>query len=96
MNCWANEFMNKLRKFYKTSDLAFVCDGVFNTFGVGCSSLDLLYKGDDDVYCFFNFERILNNLWNKSPIEEWTRYKVYVFGRVIWFARKVVFISREF
>ena len=26
MNCWANEFMNELRKFYKTSDLAFVYD----------------------------------------------------------------------
>ena len=26
MNCWTNEFMNELRKFYKTSDLAFVYD----------------------------------------------------------------------
>ena len=23
MHCWANAFMNKLKKFYKTSDLAF-------------------------------------------------------------------------
>ena len=63
MNCWANEFMNELRKFYKTSDLAFVYDDVFNTFGVGCSNSDLLYKGDNDVYTSFDFERILNNLW---------------------------------
>ena len=49
MNCWANEFMKELRKFYKTSNVAFVYDGVFNTFGVGCSNPDLLYKGDDDV-----------------------------------------------
>ena len=91
MNCWANEFMNELRKFYKTSDLAFVYDGVFNTFGVGCSNPDLLYKGDNDVYTSFDFERILNNLWNKPPMEEWTRCEIYVSGRVVWFARKVVF-----
>ena len=91
MNCWANEFKNELRTFYKTSDLAFVYDGVLNTFGVGCSNPDLLYKGDNDVYTSFDFERILNNLWNKSPMEEWTRCEIYVSGRVVWFARKVVF-----
>ena len=83
--------MNELRKFYKTSDLAFVYDGVFNTFGVGCSNVDLLYKGNDDVYTSLDFDTILNNLWNKSPIEERTRYEIYVSGRVVWFARKVVF-----
>ena len=91
MNCWANEFMNELRMFYKTSDLAFVYDGVFNTFGIGCRNPDLLYKGDDDVYTPSDFERILNNLWNKSPMEEWTRCEIYVSGRVVWFTRKVVF-----
>ena len=83
--------MNELRKFYKTSNLAVVYDGAFNNFGVGCSNPDLLYKGDNDVYTSFDFERILNNLWNKSPMEVWTRCKIYVSGRVVWFARKVVF-----
>ena len=54
--------MNELRKFYKTSDLAFVYDGAFNTFGIDCSNPDLLYKGDNDLFTSFDFERILNNL----------------------------------
>ena len=62
--------MNELRKFYKTNHLAFVYDGAFNTSGVGCSNPGLLYKGHNDVYTSFDFERILNNLWNKSPMEE--------------------------
>ena len=90
MNCWENEFMSELNKFYKTSDLAFVYNGVFKTFGVCCSNPDLLYKGDNDMYTSFDSERILNNIWNKSPMEEWTRCEIYVSGRVVWFARKVV------
>ena len=91
VNCCANEFKNELRTFYKTNDLAFVYDGVFNTFGIGCSNPDHLYKGDNEVYTSFDFERILNNLWNKSPMEESTRCEIYVSGRVVWCARKVVF-----
>ena len=83
--------MSELRKFYKTTDLAFVYDGVFNTFGIGCSNPDLLDKVDDAAYSSFDFERILNNLWNKFPMEEWTRCEIYVSGRVVWVARKVVF-----
>ena len=91
INRWANEGMNELRKFYKTTDLAFVYDGFFNFFGIGCSNPDLLYKGDNDAYSSFDFERVLNNLWNKSPMEEWTRCEIYVSGCVVWIARKVVF-----
>ena len=90
-NRWANEFMNDLRKFYKTADLAFEYDVVFNTFSVGFSNPDLLYRGDGDAYTSFDFEKIANKLWNDSPMEEWTRCAICVSDCVVWFTRKIIF-----
>ena len=89
INEWAAPFLDDLRKYHSCKDFILVYDNVYGMFGVASTDAKLLYQGDNKSYFTSYFERILTKFWNKSNVQNWTRFEPYYSGSIFCFVKQV-------
>ena len=92
LNKWLSILMPYLRRFYCNDGMAFIYNEVLKKFGIACSNVYVLYKGNDkEEYFASDLEKYLLNFQAYWPCENWTRIEIYVHDGILWFARRSVF-----